>query len=183
MNAAPTLFFLLIFSLQVIECSTKLTVSGGTMMWKFRRCMFLGSRNTGANTPTRSYRNRHSTILKVWCLTTLSTATIVQHRWWENEYGALVEWYWQGRVWSIGGMILTGEISCSSASLCQNLAQVACCVLVLRPAATSWTQCTVYGLDCWHNAKSAAAPFLRSRVQVLLRAWLFVSCICCVLCK
>ena len=46
---------------------------------------------------------------------------------WMNEYGALVEWYWQGKlkywetniiqrrwrmnewVWSIGGMILTGE--------------------------------------------------------------------------
>jgi hypothetical protein len=48
-------------------------------------------------------------------------------RWWVSEYGVLVEWYWQGKlkywkkniiqcgwymiewVWSIGGMILTGE--------------------------------------------------------------------------
>jgi len=51
---------------------------------------------------------------------------IIQSGWRMNEYGAMVEWYWQGKtevvgekhytvwvvdewVWSNGGMILTGE--------------------------------------------------------------------------
>ena len=51
---------------------------------------------------------------------------IIQCGWWMDEYGAMVEWYWQGKtevlgekhytvwvvdgwVWSNGGMVLAGE--------------------------------------------------------------------------
>jgi hypothetical protein len=45
------------------------------------------------------------------------TGEMSMDQWWNgadrgNEYGAMVEWCWQGKlVWSNGGMVLTWEMS------------------------------------------------------------------------
>lgn len=56
-NEAPILLFLFIFSLAVIMCSQKLTVRGGTIMWKFHKWLFFSALRAGANTSTSSCNN------------------------------------------------------------------------------------------------------------------------------
>jgi hypothetical protein len=44
----------------------------------------------------------------------------------------------------------------------------------------------IHRRSCWPRGlrrRSAAVRLLGSRVQIQLRAWMFVSCVCCVLCK